>query len=208
MHSKTVMFIPLVLLLSCSSPMEKKFKPSDWEQDSSTIIKSNQIDTSEMRLMALYIKKNISDISHLKGKTYTEILREAHVSKKTDIIKSEPNQEKRKDIIEMDLEEKSFSSGEWQEYIIFRIICHNQTQKDIRAFKGRVIFTNLFDEEIDSLDFICEQVIPAGKSLNTEIKKEYHPYIEKDKQLKDKRLEDLKIHWITEKIIFTDNSTL
>ncbi|MEQ9262856.1 MAG: hypothetical protein RLP14_06820 [Owenweeksia sp.] len=110
--------------------------------------------------------------------------------------------------IRVHLEHKEFYSDAWHDYLIFDFVLHNQSEKDIRALKGHVIFSNIFGEELHRLALSCERTIPACEKINHQVKMTYRPYMKKDVVLKERSLEGLQVQWIPERIIFTDNSTL
>ena len=110
-------------------------------------------------------------------------------------------------IVKIYLNDKSFYSDSWHDYLVFSFIVQNNSGKDIRAVRGEVVFINAFNEELHFLELKCEQLIPACKSVEQEIKMIFRPYVERDVTLKERSLEGLKIECFPKRIIFTDNST-
>lgn len=104
--------------------------------------------------------------------------------------------------------DKGFAQVDYQDYITYKFVIQNKSDKSIRAVKGGITFTNLFDEEIKSLNFVYDQPIPAGEEVNWNATTDYNQFMDDDKTLKNKDLKDLKVVWKPEKIIFEDGTTL
>lgn len=103
---------------------------------------------------------------------------------------------------------KSFAEYDYQEYITYKFVIQNKSDKGIRAVKGSISFTNLFDNEIKSLSFVYDQPIAAGKEVTWNAQTDYNQFMDDDVALKNKDLKDLKVVWKPEKIIFEGGTTL
>lgn len=103
---------------------------------------------------------------------------------------------------------KDFVEYDYQEFITYRFILNNKSKKTIRAIKGGVTFTNIFDEEIQTLKFVYDQPIKSGQQITYNATTDYNQFIDEDRTLRSKKLEDLKVIWKPEKIIFEDGTTL
>src|SRR5690606_22654295 len=104
--------------------------------------------------------------------------------------------------------EKGYVEIDYQDYITYKFVIQNKSDKNIRAIKGSITFTNLFDEEITSLSFVYDQPIQAGHETNWNATTDYNQFIDEDQILKNKDLKDLKVVWKPEKIIFEDGTSL
>ena len=103
---------------------------------------------------------------------------------------------------------KGYTKVDWEDYITYKFVIQNKSDKNIRAIKGSISFANLFDETIKSLNFVYDQPIEAGKEVTYNTQTDYNQFTDSDKALKNKDLKDLKVIWKPEKIIFEDGSTL
>ena len=83
----------------------------------------------------------------------------------------------------------------------------NNSDKDIRAIKGSIYITDLFDEKVKEFEITCESVIPVGHYLPYYYKTEYKDYYESEKKLGTKDFADLKFYWLPSKIVFADGSS-
>jgi hypothetical protein len=220
MKNKILLFVFAILLVSCSSPLDKPFKKDNLEEDIIELKKS--LSEDELQMLAGFIAlKSLGDDKML-GKTYGDLLDEA--KKLREELKKQEEEEKilaekaKIDEVErikrlggaltVSLFDKGFSEYNYQEYISYKFAFENKTDKDIKAFTGRIIFNDLFDKEISSLNLTYDDGIPANSTKNWNAQTDFNQFMDKDVALKNKDVEDLKVKWIPEKIIFSDNSTL
>ena len=104
--------------------------------------------------------------------------------------------------------EKGFSEVNYQDYITYKFAIQNKSDQDIRAVKGEIMFTDLFDDEIKTLSFTYDETIDAGATANWNATTDYNQFMNDDVKLRNKDLEDLKIVWKPIKVIFNDGTTL
>ena len=104
--------------------------------------------------------------------------------------------------------QKGYDEVDYSDYITYGFVIENKSEKDIRALKGELVFTDLFDEEIKSIGLTYDQPIKAKITVKWNATTDYNQFTKSDQQLKNKDLKDLKVIWKPEKIIFTDGSTL
>lgn len=104
--------------------------------------------------------------------------------------------------------EKGFYKYKYEDYITYKFVIQNKSSKNIRAVKGSLIFSNLFDEEIKTINLVYDKVLTADTTVNYEAQTDYNQFSDSDKALKNKELKDMKVKWKPEKIIFEDGTTL
>ena len=99
---------------------------------------------------------------------------------------------KEEDEISIKLTKKDFYDGEWdyQDRFIFGFEYTNNTEKDIRAFIGSVIFNDLFGKPLQSISLEYTKELKAGETVYDEDMWEYNPYMNSNVRLKDIPLED------------------
>lgn len=207
----------LFLLLACTSPIEKLYNENSLKTDLHEIIETNTLDTSETTQLSLYL--SIHDTKHLfEGKTYAELWeetkrfqiereRQQHDKNLIQIAQAE-KETKLQESITLSLQSKVTQKMDNQELLIYSFYAANKTSKDIRAFKGTVIFKDLFDDEISTITLSNKETIKAGDSAVCMFQSPYNSFMQSDKKLKEIDLDNLHIEWSPLKIIFTDNSTL
>jgi hypothetical protein len=218
---KTLLFISLIgLLWSCSSPLDRKFSEETSEKDIKEI--KSELDSTELMLLAGSMIRLQMTGEKLEEMTYREILdngkewkaeqEKIEAEQKALAEKAKKEEEARiKKLTESVLVScysKSFAEYDYQEYITYKFVIQNKSDKGIRAVKGSISFTNLFDDEIKSLSFVYDQPIAAGKEVTWNAQTDYNQFMDDDVALKNKDLKDLKVVWKPEKVIFEDGTTL
>ena len=221
MKNKQLLLIGITaILFSCSSPMDKKFNEETAKEDIEAI--KGKIDSTELQLLAgSMIRLKFQD-KELEEMTYGEILDDGK-KWKAEQEKIEAEQKalaekaakaeaerikKLSEAVIVSCFEKGYTEVDYQDYITYKFVVQNKSDKAIRAVKGGITFTNLFDEEIKSLNFVYDKPIEAGKEVNWNARTNYNQFMNEDQTLKNKDLKDLKVVWKPEKIIFVDGTTL
>ena len=208
------------VLFSCSTPMEKKYNEKTALKDIQLI--KAAIDSIEFNLLAGSVFRLKLEDKKLEEMTYAEILEDGKKWKaEQEKIEAEQKAlaekaakdeaERIKKLTEsviVSCFEKGYSEVDYQDYITYKFVILNKSEKAIRAVKGGITFTNLFDEKIKSLSFVYDKPIEAGEQVNWDATTEYNQFMSGDKTLKNKDLKDLKVVWNPEKIIFEDGTTL
>lgn len=209
-----------ILLSSCTSPLDKTFNEETVENDIEAI--RSELDSNEINLLAGSLIRLGIQQKNLSEMTYREILENGKNWKaEQDRLEAEQKAlaekaareeaervERLNKAVIVTCFEKGFVKVDYQEYITYKFAIQNKSEKDMRAIKGSITFTNLFDDEIKTLSFVYDEPIEAGKTVNWEAQTDYNKFIDEDKSLKSKDLEDIKVVWKPEKVIFGDGSTL
>ena len=213
-------FLSITVLISCSSPMKKKYNEETVEEDIIAI--RSEIDSTKFKLLGGSIMRLKMQDKKLEEMTYAEILKEGEkwkaekerkeaeqkaLAKKAAKEEAE-RMKKLTEAVTVSCFEKGFSEYNYEEYITYKFIIKNKSDKNIRAVKGGITFTNLFDDEISSLNFVYDQPIEAGKEITWNAQTDYNQFKDDDKTLRNKDLKDLKVVWKPEKIIFEDGTSL
>lgn len=209
-----------ILLVSCSSSLNKPYKEENLEEDMLSIKKSLSEDDFEL-LTGYVALKSLGDDKML-GKTYKDLLSEAKKLRE-ELQKQEEEEKKLAEKAKVEeaerikrlggsltvsLFDKGFSKYDFEDYITYKFAFENKTDKDIKAFTGKILFNDLFDKEINSLNLTYDDGIPAKSTKNWNAQTEFNQFMDEDVALKNKDVEDLKISWIPEKILFSDGTTL
>lgn len=207
-------------LFSCSSPMDKKFNEETAKEDIAAI--KSKLDSTDLQLLAgSMIRLKFQD-KKLEEMTYAEILENGKKWKAEQekveaeqkalaekAAKEEAERKKRlNEAVMVSCYEKGFTKYDYEDYITYKFVIKNKSEKQIRAVKGGITFTNLFDDKISSLNFVYDQPIEAGKEVTWNATTDYNQFKDEDQALKNKELKDLKVIWKPEKIIFENGTTL
>ena len=217
---KIILVLIPTLTISCSTPLDKPFKEATLEEDMVKLKKA--LSEEELEILTGYVTLKSLANDKMLGKTYGDLLKEAKELRE-ELRKQEEEQNKLAEqarieederikrlgeALAIGLFEKDFLEYNYQEYITYKFVFQNKTDKNIRAFTGTVYINDLFDKEITSFNLTYDDGVTANSTKNWNAQTDFNEFIDKDVTLKNKDIEDLKIKWVPKKIIFTDNSTL
>jgi hypothetical protein len=93
-------------------------------------------------------------------------------------------------------------------YITVAVIITNNTSKDIRAFKGTMVFKTILGTDIHKVGFEYDQPLSAGKSATYKAAMKYNEFRERDVRLLNTNLADIKFDFVPVAILFTDGTHL
>jgi hypothetical protein len=208
------------LLLGCSSPLNKKYSEKTIQED--VIELQKELDSLEVKIIFGSIIRLGLAQKNLTTMTYGEILKDGKSWKaEQDKIDAEEKAlqkkvaseeakkiSKLKNAVLVTCIKKGYVEVEYQDYITYSFAIKNKSNKDIRAVKGDIVFTDLFDEKIKNFSFTYDQTVKAGTSAIWEATTTYNQFMDDDVRLKSKELKDIKLVWKPIKIIFSDGTTL
>jgi hypothetical protein len=217
---KILSIVSLAILASCSSPLEKTYSEDGLEKDAPEL--KEALDSNDLQLLMGSILRLTLQGEDLDKMTYKEILDDGRAWKvEQERIEAEQKalQEKAareeaeriarlQDAVMVTCFKKGYTEIDYQDYITYGFAIQNKSEQDIRAVKGEIMFTDLFDDEIKTLSFTYDQSIKAGATSNWNATTDYNQFRDEDVRLRNKNLEDLKIVWEPIKIIFEDGSSL
>lgn len=217
---KVLIIFSSILMVACSSPLDKKYSEDTFEEDAKEL--RNELDSTEAKLLLGSIFRLTLQQEDLSKMTYGEILENGKAWKtEQDRIEAEQKalQEKAareeaervarlQNAVMVTCFKKGYTEVDYQDYITYGFAIQNKSEQDIRAVKGEILFTDLFDDEIKTLSFTYDQPIRAGATSNWNATTDYNQFRDEDVRLRNKNLEDLKIVWKPIKIMFNDGSSL
>jgi hypothetical protein len=224
---KNMLLLSLVAIsVSCSSPLDKAYKKETFVDDM-VLIKKQVSDEDFALLTAYWGALSIGQIfdstsNSTLGKTYGDLLKEAKdwkdqrekqeleeklLAEKAQREEAERTQRLNK-ALTVALYKKGFKDDLFQDYITMSFSYENKTDKEIRAFTGSIEINDLFDNLILETTLTTDKKIGARSTLNDPRTLEYNQFMDEHNTLLSKNLEDLKVVWKPEKIIFSDGSEL
>lgn len=217
---KVLLILSSFLMLACSSPLDTKYSEQTIIEDAKEL--RNELDSSEVKLLLGSIFRLSLAQKDLTKMTYGEILEDGKAWKaEQDRIEAEQKALQEKAAREeteriarlqnaamVTCFKKGYTKIDYQDYITYGFAIQNKSNQDIRAIKGDILFTDLFDEKISTISFTYDQPIKAGTTVNWNASTDYNQFMDDDVRLKNKELKDLKIVWKPIKVIFQDGSTL
>ncbi|TYB72605.1 hypothetical protein ES676_10540 [Bizionia saleffrena] len=213
---KTLIALSLIgVLISCSSPLDKKYNEDTLVEDTKDIKETSDISEEDTELMAGWIMRAKWIDATLDDKTYGEIIEEAKNYKKEQKkraekkkLEGEHKRQKLDAALTVAMYDKGYEEYNYQKYLTYSFAFENKTDKTIRTFKGAVSIRDLFDTEIKSINLTIDDPITTGETFKGTYSTAYNQFRTEDSRLKGKDMEALKVVWIPEKIIFMDGSTL
>lgn len=104
--------------------------------------------------------------------------------------------------------EKGFLHVDYEDYITIKVAYENTSGKDIRAFEGKVQFTNLFGKEIYESSLTISDPIKVGEKKIWRGDIKYNEFIDAQKSLRFTELSDMKVVWRPSNILFADGSRI
>ena len=100
---------------------------------------------------------------------------------------------------------KGTREGEYgRSSITFAISFTNSTEKNIRAFDGTLVFTDLLGNEIHGAKLAVNDPISAGGVLDWEGKLDYNQFISAHERLRNSETENTKAVFVLKKVLFED----
>ncbi len=108
------------------------------------------------------------------------------------------------------LNNKEFQEADFgvgiRDAIIFSVNFKNLTGKDIRAFDGKLIFTDLLDNIILSSGLAVNDPVSSGSQIEWNGEIVYNQFIDSHQRLRNADIKNIKITFNAEKILFSDGS--
>ena len=222
MMKKLIYLLFIGLFASCSSPLNNKYSDATLESDLKAIEEANALDSAEVNLLAMYFFRAKLTNENMEGKSYKEILQQAKTLQQKhdeeeriqkELAESARKEEEArtarlKDALTVTIFDKGYTEYDYQKYITYKFAFENKTDREITAFTGQIMFTDLFDKEIKSFDLTYDDGVKANSITNYSATTDFNQFIDEDKLLKSKNLKQIKLVWKPEKILFADGTTL
>lgn len=223
MKKLSLFLVLLTLMTSCSSNLDKKYNEATFAEDLKTIKDSEKLSDDDLAALALYpTAVKLRGESMKDGITYRAILDSAKriieqrkLKEKEEELLAEKAKKEEAERIErlgkaltVAVFDKGFQEVDYQNYITLQFAFENKTDKEIRAFKGVMVFADIFGQEIKSINLTYDQPIKPMGSRKWDATVDYNQFSDEDKLLASKELKDLKVTWHPEEIMFSDGSAL
>jgi len=113
-----------------------------------------------------------------------------------------------REAVNLTVYEKSFSEGDFEDYIQIKCRYENRSEKEIRAFQGVLRFKDIFGDLIYESRLKIADPVAAGAKGAWTGRIDYNQFMDEHKALRNTALEDMKIEWTPVTVIFADGTTL
>lgn len=115
------------------------------------------------------------------------------------------------DKVDVKLIDKGFQAadiykGTYQDYITMKFELTNKTDKDVKGVQGNTIFYDIFDNQIYQSTFSYDQGILASGTATWDATIEYNEFMDDHQKLKTTNLENIRLEWVPEVIIYSDGT--
>lgn len=216
-----------LLVSSCANPMSKAYSEATVSEDIKAIKEAGKLDTTQQQLLMMYMLRAKLTNESLVGTTYQEMLTKAEALKakndkeeaeqKALAAKSAAEEEARTKLLRdvaavtvfnKGFHEKDVENGDFEDYITFSVAIQNKSTKDIRAITGQLVFNDLFDKTIKRINITNDTGVKAGQTLKYGSGMDYNQFMDEDQLLRSKSLDNMKIVWMPEKVLFADGTTM
>jgi len=204
-----------ILISSCSNPLNKKYNDTTLKEDAKAIRESKKLSDEELDILGSYIVGAKMGEKDLDGMTYSEILKKAKdikAEQKALAEKIEKEEESKRQkfsqAVNFSLYNIGYAKADYDDYLTYDVAFENKSGKDIKAIKGNLRITDLFDKKIKEFNVVFDEGIIAGETKKTSYTTDYNQFMDEDKEMKSKTIKEVKFIWTPEKIIFTDGTTL
>jgi hypothetical protein len=207
---KKILTVLMAVIIFCScSKLDKKYSTETYLADIQEIRKEY---TTGSSLIDGYVKKSIFKGTNLSDMTYEEIWDKAieEQVKKKEIERIEKEIERiemMKKIVNVSITDKRLIRQDYSEDMAYNMIFENLSDKDIIAIKGKVVITDIFGEEIKSLNIKYDKTITAKGKYEGDYIYDWTRFSNEDNILNSKEIKDLKFVWKPENITFSDGTT-
>lgn len=100
---------------------------------------------------------------------------------------------------------KGWQEGDYgRNAVTFAVEFSNLTGKDVRAFDGTVVFTDLLGNEIHGAKLAVNDRIAAGGAMTWEGKLDYNQFISSHERLRNAEIENMKVVYTVKRVMFED----
>lgn len=103
---------------------------------------------------------------------------------------------------------RDFYAGRPSDNLSFSVQQMNKSAKDIRGFKGVFAIKDIFGDELIRISYKSDDVLRAGQSKKEEMGMNYNQFMDSHKKLRSTAMENLRVEWQPEMIMFADGTAL
>lgn len=211
----TGLFCLFALAACSSSPLDREYSVESLKKDIKAIKASGELKEGDEKLLAKSVMRSMFVKEAYEGRTYRDILEEARKEQeeeaaeaRAETAKAEARAERLGKVLSVRLADKGYEKGRYEDYITYEFAFENKSGMTIKAFRGRMVFYDLFDEEIKSLSLTYDEGLKPREKKAYYASTDYNQFDDEDKALRDKTLDQMKVVWEPERVLLEDGTTL
>jgi hypothetical protein len=214
------LFLAVFLIAGCS-PLDKKYSSLTVSQDLKDI-KDYGASSADTALLHFFIdNKNFRKIDIKLNITYKQLLEQARftlmnrelndikiydeTALKTAFVQAKIDS--MRNVISTSLVSKD-NNNDFNDIIQMKFNIHNNSEKDIRAFKGDIIFKDVFGDVLKKYDIECDILIAAHQAIMYNAQIKYDQFLDSDIKLLNAEVSDIQFVFDPKFILFDDGSKM
>jgi hypothetical protein len=101
----------------------------------------------------------------------------------------------------------NIQANDFEDDITFNLSIANLTNQDIRAFDGTLLFTDLLDNAVISINLAINDPIKSNDALKWNGAIKYNQFMDRHQRLKNEDIANLKVNFVAKKILFSDGTS-
>jgi len=200
-----------VIITSCSNPLDKPFNRETAEADFTRIVKLGRIDSAEAKVMGQFmVDRDLIGTQILEiGATYRDILNQAkkssgEFSDNSDNVADAARREELSSALKVNLSyiNEPIGVSNWSKQMRYRLSVENISGKRIGAFKGRVVFYDVFNEKVYQLDYKYLDPVEPGERIEKDIQVRIENIPAPRQIVEFAKTNPFSVKWEPENIIF------
>jgi hypothetical protein len=225
---KLLLLLLAISLAGCSNPINRKIDKAHFADDLKDIEQKNgddytQADFAVLTMMVGFM--NATGTENIHGTTYKLILdtiKATRVQKAIENVKAVANYKKAfkfydgqvaalaKDVSFQVIDKgvKANDAVGIGKILWFNVSILNSTGTPITAFKGTLVVSNIFGDELKQINITDDDGLDAGKTEITNEGIEYNEFDQGEVKIGETDISKLKFKWEPEEIIFKDGKTV
>jgi hypothetical protein len=229
-----VVLMTLIAFAACASdPHKLKVTEQNKNSFMESIKDSKAFTVDEVRMLVAYQMRNAvagvfgADQSSAVGKTLGQIIdeeRHFEEKQKKDLqsqerladetrAKEEARAAELRKAINLSVYAKSFResdpmAGSYEDLIVLKCAYENTSGRDIRAFRGKLRFNDLFGSKIYESGLTVSDPVSAGAKATWVGSIKYNQFLEPDVKFRNTDLKDMRVEWLPISIIFADGAQI
>ncbi|MCS6823323.1 MAG: hypothetical protein NZ529_03445 [Cytophagaceae bacterium] len=235
-YNTSLIIVATTVLFSCTNPVDKRYSKSTAEDDYRRIKELKKLDSADLQLLAHFmVEKGLVGAHILEmHATYRDILEEAKRQRENQnkernkknletnfAIKHEREKiEKINNALKIVLKKEDIDTIETKKknkkneklapknIVQYKVYFINVQEKPIKAFKGDIIFNDLFYTELKRYTITSFVTLNPSDTITHTIRLNLDEANTSDKTFIGLKPSMLKPNWIPDRLIFTDNSII
>lgn len=196
--------------IGCSNPLDKEFNRDTAEADFTRIVKLKKIDSAEAYIMSHFMVEHDligSQVLEI-GATYRDILNES----KNFWEKSKHGKEATTDsdttesvnpsiMIDLVPSREKVEQSQWSSSLKYTLKIRNTTDKKVKAFKGRFVFTDAFGEDLHEVEYKYLNALAPGASADKPITFRIQHIVSPNKVVQYSEVNPFSVTWKETEVI-------